>query len=54
MNNFDWEVYLYNNPDLRYITNKKDAYIHWVKHGVKENRKIEFEVKPEDLEEYNQ
>ena len=34
-NNFDWQVYIYNNPELRYITNKKDAYLHWLRNGRK-------------------
>ena len=49
-NNFDWQVYIYNNPELRYITNKKDAYLHWLRNGRKN---IFFEIRPEDLDEYN-
>jgi len=36
--NFDWDFYIKNNPDLANITNKNDAWMHWIKYGIYENR----------------
>ena len=40
-NNFDWETYLNNYPDLQnvQINTKEKAFTHWLSHGQKEERK---------------
>jgi hypothetical protein len=37
---FDWETYIDNHADLSYITNKEDAWHHWINFGIKENRTL--------------
>jgi hypothetical protein len=39
-NDFNWINYLRVNPDLSYIINKEDAWIHWLNHGLKEESPI--------------
>jgi len=43
--NFDWEMYLDLNSDLREngLKNEVDAINHWFKHGKAENRKYKFD-----------
>jgi len=45
MNSFDWELYLELNIDLQDegIETKEDAFLHWKKHGIKENRISNFD-----------
>ncbi len=38
MQNFDWNFYVSFYDDLSILKTKKDAYNHWVKYGVHENR----------------
>ena len=42
---FDWVLYLLSNPDLIFsgIKSEKDAVNHWLKNGIKENRKYFLE-----------
>lgn len=49
--NFNWKTYINNYNDLKYITDKKDAWKHWINNGKKENRAT-FNLS-EHLEEYN-
>lgn len=51
--NFNWKDYLTLNPDLEKggITNKIDAFYHYVSHGINENRKCKFDI-PKDFD-YN-
>ena len=37
-NNFDWEVYIANYPDLLVILTQKDALAHYAEAGQMENR----------------
>ena len=38
---FDWVFYLYKYPDLKNnIFSKEDAYNHYIKYGIDENRQI--------------
>lgn len=42
---FNWETYLELNEDLKKNNlNKSKAEIHYLKHGIKENRKYKYEV----------
>jgi hypothetical protein len=36
--NFNWKTYVKNYNDLNYISSKKEAWDHWLKHGKKEKR----------------
>ena len=38
--NFDWQIYVKINLDLNYISNKDDAWHHWIKHGISEERPL--------------
>ena len=40
---FDWQGYINHYPDLNYITNKEDAWHHWINFGKNEGRKS-FEI----------
>ena len=45
INSFDWEVYLELNRDLKEagIETKEEAYFHWTKHGITEERLCKFD-----------
>lgn len=46
-NNFDWQFYLENNPDLieAGISSQREAEQHWIKHGHNEDRKyVEYRI----------
>ena len=52
-NIFDWTVYIELNDDLKHISNKEEAWNHWINHGkneqrpcsIKENNKNTFDWK---------
>jgi hypothetical protein len=37
-NYFNWESYISNNIDIININNKEDAFLHFIKYGINENR----------------
>ena len=37
-NNFDWINYINKYEDLKHILTKEDAWVHWINHGIHENR----------------
>ncbi len=50
---FDWQTYLYNYDDLKKVFKTKfQAWIHWIKYGIKEGRTYKLIIKPEDVNEY--
>ena len=52
---FNFDIYIYNYDDIKniYSKNRRGAYEHWVKYGIKEGRKCTLIIKPENQEEYN-
>jgi len=38
LDNFDWKTYVSYYPDLSFITNKEDAWHHWIMFGKSESR----------------
>ena len=40
---FDWEKYIHLHEDLSCITNKEDAWNHWINYGENEGRQLELE-----------
>ena len=41
-NDFNWLLYKYNNVDLRNISNKEEAWLHYINHGINESREFTF------------
>lgn len=40
---FDWKAYVYINADLNHCKSEEEAWQHFLKHGIKENRIISFD-----------
>jgi len=38
MDNFDWQTYVHNYPDLSFINDKQTAYTHYKFYGIREGR----------------
>ena len=51
--NFDWKIYVNNYNDLKHIDNKKKAWNHWIKNGIKEKRVL-FDLHQKTKEDYTQ
>ena len=49
---FDWDEYIEHYPDLQGITNKEDAWNHWINHGKNEGRTF-FKKKQQDESLFN-
>lgn len=50
-NNFDWKTYINNYIDLKIITNKFDAWKHWINHGKTEGRVL-YSLKLDEIKKY--
>ncbi len=48
---FNWILYKYNNLDLRILSNKEEAWLHYKNYGINENR--EYNISNKDKVNYN-